>query len=395
MVSDDQILAAHHALAARDGIYCEPASAASVAGLLAATESGRVDSGPDDRLHPHRARAQGHPVGSAGRRRSDDHRADRAGSGHGPRAVTATAAAVSVPATSANLGSGFDSLGLALELRDHVEGAFVSGKDVRVEVEGEGVGAVPTDAGNLVARVVRTGLATFDPSGELAGRGLALRCINAVPHSRGLGSSAAAIVGGLALAAQLAGVVGPDGVSAEQLVALATRLEGHPDNAAAAVLGGATIAWTHESALGPVGQAVRIDVDPRIRPVVAIPVSQASTAGARGALPSVVPHADAAFNVARAALLSHALSHDPSLLLEATDDRLHQRQRRSVYPESLELVGSLRKRGIAAAISGAGPTVIVLGSDDAGEIARNIGDLAGPSWRVLALRVAGDGVRAA
>ncbi len=161
--------------------------------------------------------------------------------------MTATAAAVSVPATSANLGSGFDSLGLALELRDHVEGAFVSGKDVRVEVEGEGVGAVPTDAGNLVARVVRTGLATFDPSGELAGRGLALRCINAVPHSRGLGSSAAAIVGGLALAAQLAGVVGPDGVSAEQLVALATRLEGHPDNAAAAVLGGATIAWTHES----------------------------------------------------------------------------------------------------------------------------------------------------
>ena len=252
---------------------------------------------------------------------------------------------------------------------------------------------MPTDAGNLVARVVRTGLATFDPSGELAGRGLALRCINAVPHSRGLGSSAAAIVGGLALAAQLAGVVGPDGVSAEQLVALATRLEGHPDNAAAAVLGGATIAWTHESALGPVGQAVRIDVDPRIRPVVAIPVSQASTAGARGALPSAVPHADAAFNVARAALLSHALSHDPSLLLEATDDRLHQRQRRSVYPESLELVGSLRKRGIAAAISGAGPTVIVLGSDDAGEIARNIGDLAGPSWRVLALRVAGDGVR--
>ena len=97
----------------------------------------------------------------------------------------------------------------------------------------------------------------------------------------------------------------------------------------------------------------------------------------------------------RAALLSHALSHDPSLLLEATDDRLHQRQRHSVYPESLGLVGSLRKRGIAAAISGAGPTVIVLGSDDAGEIARNIGDLAGPSWRVLALRVAGDGVRAA
>ena len=307
--------------------------------------------------------------------------------------MIAPSAAVSVPATSANLGPGFDSLGLALELRDQIEGRFIAGADVFVEVEGEGIGAVASDGSNLVARVVRTGLATFDPSGELAARGLALRCVNAVPHSRGLGSSAAAIVGGLALAAQLAGVVGPDGVTAEQLVALATRLEGHPDNAAAAVLGGATVAWTHESALGPVGQAVRIDVDARVRPVVAIPVSQASTAGARGALPATVPHADASFNVARAALLTYALSHDPSLLLEATDDRLHQQQRHSVYPESLDLVGALRQRGFAAAISGAGPTVVVLGVDDAGEIARGIGDLAGPSWRVLALRIASEGVR--
>lgn len=307
--------------------------------------------------------------------------------------MTAPAAAVSVPATSANLGPGFDSLGLALELRDLIEGRFVAGSDVRVEVEGEGIGTVASDDSNLVARIVRTGLATFDPSGELAARGLELRCVNAVPHSRGLGSSAAAIVGGLALAAQLAGVAGPEGVSAQQLVALATRLEGHPDNAAAAVLGGATIAWTHESPLGPVGQAVRIDVDPRVRPVVAIPVAQASTVGARGALPSSVSHADASFNVARAALLTHALSHDPSLLLEATDDRLHQRQRHDVYPESLELVGALRQRGLAAAISGAGPTVLVLGADDAGEIARAIGDLAGPTWRVLALRVASEGVR--
>jgi homoserine kinase len=309
--------------------------------------------------------------------------------------VTGPAAAVSVPATSANLGPGFDSLGLALELRDVIEGRFVDGSEVTVEVEGEGVGAVPTDATNLVARIVRTGLATFDPSGELGARGLALRCVNTVPHSRGLGSSAAAIVGGLALAAQLAGATGPDGVSSDQLVALASRLEGHPDNAAAAVLGGATIAWTHSSPLGPVGQAVRIEVSPRVRPVIAVPVVQASTAGARVALPSSVPHADASFNVARAALLTHALTQDPTLLLEATDDRLHQQQRRSVYPASLDLVEALRRRGFAAAISGAGPTVVVLGIDDAGEIARAMVDLAGPTWRVLAPRIAGHGAMGA
>lgn len=300
--------------------------------------------------------------------------------------------AVEVPATSANLGPGFDSLGLALSLVDRIEARFTEGADVVVEVTGEGAGRVPADAANLVARIVRTGLATFDESGELARRGLALRCRNAVPHSRGMGSSAAAIVGGLAVSAHLAGVA--DDISPAELLALATRLEGHPDNVGPAVLGGATIAWMQSGELGPVGRAVRIDVDPSIVPVLVIPTMQASTSRARGVLPGEVPHADACFNVARSALLVHALSADPRLLLEATDDRLHQQQRRAVYPASLELVGALRERGIPAAISGAGPSVIAFAVGDGEALAERITALVGPGAGVRALRVCAEGVHA-
>jgi homoserine kinase len=300
--------------------------------------------------------------------------------------------AVEVPATSANLGPGFDSLGLALSLVDRVEVAFTDGEDVTVEVVGEGAGRVPVDASNLVAHIVRTGLATFDESGALARRGLALRCTNAVPHGRGLGSSASAIVGGLAAAAHLAGVAGE--VSPSELVALATRIEGHPDNVAPAVLGGATIAWLQDGELGPVGRAARLDVDPAVAPVLVVPTLQASTSKARGVLPAEVAHADACFNVARAALLVHALSSDPSMLLEATDDRLHQRQRRAVYPASLDLVSALRERGIPAAISGAGPSVIAFAVGDGPALAEQISSLVGPGAGVRALAVSPSGVSA-
>jgi homoserine kinase len=298
---------------------------------------------------------------------------------------------VEVPATSANLGPGFDSLGLALSLVDRVSARFTDDGRVRVSVTGEGAGAVPGDETNLVARVVRTGLATFDESGELARRGLELRCANAIPHSRGLGSSAAAIVAGLTVAAQLAGV--SESISAAEMVALATRLEGHPDNVAPGVLGGATIAWMQHGELGEVGRATRIVVDPRIVPVLAIPTQEASTRRARGALPPAVPHADAVFNVARAALLVHALGSDPELLLEATDDRLHQQHRRAVYPTSLGLVRALRERGIPAAISGAGPSVIAFAVGDAAGIAAVIAGLAGAEYRVEVLAVPESGVR--
>ena len=298
---------------------------------------------------------------------------------------------VTVPATSANLGPGFDSLGLALSLLDRIRARFRPDGEVRVVVSGEGAGRVPTDASNLVAHVIRTGLATFDETGELAGRGLEIRCVNAVPHSRGLGSSAAAIVGGLAVAAHLSGVA--DDLSAAELVALATRLEGHPDNVAPAVLGGATVAWLQDGEIGLVGRAARIDVHPSVVPILVIPTLQASTSQARGVLPDQVSHADACFNVARSALLVHALSTDPSLLLEATDDRLHQQQRRAVYPASLELVGGLRERGIAAAISGAGPSVIALAVGDPVRVVDRIQALVGPGAGVRALEVATSGVR--
>lgn len=271
---------------------------------------------------------------------------------------------VQVAATSANLGPGFDSLGLALGLWDVIEARFVEGSDVRVEVHGEGADRVATDLDNLVAHVLRTGLATFDPTGRLATRGLLVRCRNAIPHSRGLGSSAAAIIGGLTAAARLAGVA--QEVTAAQLIALGTRLEGHPDNVAAGVLGGATIAWMEPGELGPVGRATRFQVHPDVAPVVIVPAERASTASARAALPSMVAHADAAFTAGRCALLVHAMSAEPKLLLAATDDRLHQQQRRSVYPASMELVDRLRARGVAAAISGAGPTVIAFAIDGDG-----------------------------
>ncbi len=299
---------------------------------------------------------------------------------------------VEVPATSANLGPGFDCLGLALDLCDRIEARFTDGTGITVEVVGEGAGRVPTDGSNLVARIVRTGLATFDETGELAARGLALRCTNAVPQSRGMGSSAAAIVGGLAVAMHLAGVAGS--VSDPELIALATHLEGHPDNVAPGVLGGATIAWMQVGEVGPVGRATRFAVHPGIAPVLVVPASEASTAKARGALPSTVLHADAAFNAARSALLVHALSSDPALLLEATDDRLHQRQRRSVYPMSMALVEQLRSSRIPAAISGAGPAVIAFAIDgDGPRLAARIAHLTGDSARVLSLPVAQHGVR--
>ncbi len=305
----------------------------------------------------------------------------------------ASAVAIEVPATSANLGPGFDCLGLALGLIDRIEARFVVGSAVTVEVVGEGAGRVPTDDTNLVARIVRTGLAAFDESGELAARGLSLRCVNAVPQSRGLGSSAAAIVGGLAVAAHLSGVA--DSVSDAEMIALATRLEGHPDNVAPGVLGGATIAWMQSSELGPVGRATRFAVHPGIAPVLVIPASEASTAKARGALPASVPHADAAYNVGRSALLVHALSTDPGLLLEATEDRLHQQQRRSVYPTSMGLVEQLRSLRIPAAVSGAGPAVIAFATDgDGSGLAARIRGVVGESARVLPLPVSDRGVRA-
>ncbi|WP_112139440.1 homoserine kinase [Glycomyces dulcitolivorans] len=275
---------------------------------------------------------------------------------YGSAGVAATSgprATVRVPATSANLGPGFDSLGLALDLCDEVTAEATSGTAITVEVDGEGAGTVPGDERHLVAASM---LRTFKHL-DLAAPGLKLKCRNRIPHARGLGSSSAAIVAGIMLADALAGA----GMTRGQKLALAGEIEGHPDNVAPCLLGGFTIAYSTEDG----AKAVALDPSPRIHPWVYIPQTKGLTSVARAALPDKVAYADAVFNLSRAALLVAAVSRQPSRLFEATDDRLHQRFRAAGMPESTRLLNQLRTAGIAAAISGAGPTVLALAVDGA------------------------------
>ncbi|GAA2507868.1 homoserine kinase [Winogradskya humida] len=256
--------------------------------------------------------------------------------------------AVRTPATSANLGPGFDTLGLALTLYDDLS-ARVTGDRFTVAISGEGATELPTDETHLVVKAM---LATFD---ELGGRpaGVAVECVNRIPQARGLGSSSAAIVGGVQLARGLAEAK----ISDEDALRIAARLEGHPDNVAPCLLGGFTIAWTEPDG----ARAVRLATAEGVRPTIFVPQERGLTATARAALPISVPHADAAFNTGRAALLVHALQHDPELLFTATEDRLHQGYRAEAMPGTSSLVASLRSVGVPAVVSGAGPTVLALG----------------------------------
>ncbi|MBO0892365.1 MAG: homoserine kinase [Acidothermales bacterium] len=282
---------------------------------------------------------------------------------------------VRVPATSANLGPGFDAAGLALARYDEVE-AEVTGAGLVVEVDGEGAGDVPRDDGHLVVRALHAAL------GELGERppGLALRCVNTIPHGRGLGSSAAAIVAGVVLGRALAGVADPAGAGA---LPLAARLEGHPDNVAACLLGGFTLSF---AAGGSVG-AVRLVPAEGLAALAVVPPHRVSTHEARRLLPDTVPHADAAANAARAALLAPAVTGRPDLLLAATEDRLHQDYRRPAMPETSALVERLRAAGHPAAVSGAGPAVLVLGT--AGELRAAAATAVGmfPAWQALQLSI--------
>lgn len=275
-----------------------------------------------------------------------------------------------VPASSANLGPGFDSLGLALGLYDEVE-ACVAGDGVAVEVTGEGAAGVPRDERHLVARAARRAFEAFGA----APPGLLLRCRNAIPHARGLGSSAAAAVAGAVAAAVLAG---RDPVAERAVLLQVTgSMEGHADNAAASLLGGFVVAWS-ETASGepleplPAGtseparfHAVGLDAHPGIVPVALVAGVESSTAHTRALLPERVPLADAAFTGSRTALAVLAFTRTPELLLAATEDRLHQGYRRPAYPRSAALVDGLRAAGVPAVVSGAGPTVLALTGDGA------------------------------
>ncbi|AKC38325.1 homoserine kinase [Mycolicibacterium phlei] len=271
---------------------------------------------------------------------------------------------VVVPASSANLGPGFDSLGIALSLYDEIE-VSTTESGLKVAVEGQGAGEVPLDGSHLVVRAIERGLA----AGGTAAAGLIVQCRNKIPHSRGLGSSAAAAVAGLAVANGLLAKAGRPLLSDEVLVQLASEFEGHPDNAAASVLGGAVVSWSETAGAAPVYAATRLDVHPDIRIVAAIPEEQSSTAHTRVLLPESVTHVDARFNISRAALLTVALTVRPDLLMTATEDRLHQPQRASAMPASAEVLGYLRSQGVAAVLSGAGPAVLALTTGDIPDVA--------------------------
>lgn len=289
---------------------------------------------------------------------------------------------VEVPATSANLGPGFDSLGLALELRDALE-AEVLEHGLVVEVTGAGADSVPRDETHLVVRSMR---AAFAALGQQPA-GLRLSCTNVIPHARGLGSSSAAIVGGLALGRALVSD-GAERLDDDALFRLAADLEGHPDNVAPAAYGGFTISGREADAW----YAVNAPVAPGIVAVVFVPTEPVSTEVARGLLPATVPHADAAANAGRTALLVAALSGAPEHLLAGTRDYLHQGYRRAAMPASLDLVESLRADGLAAVISGAGPTVLVLA--DSGAVAtEDLSARCPAGWEQHTLLVATEGVR--
>jgi homoserine kinase len=261
---------------------------------------------------------------------------------------------VRVPASSANLGPGFDSLGLALSLHDEVDVA-VAADGVTVDVDGAGAGRVPRDERHLVVRAMRRAFDVF--GSDAAPPGLHLRCRNAIPHARGLGSSAAAAVAGAAAAAVLAGR--DLELEHDALLQVTAGMEGHADNAAASLLGGFVVAWNTEGRF----DAVRVDAHAGIAPVALVPEVESSTATTRGLLPDRIPLADAAFTGSRTALAVLAFTQRPDLLFPATADRLHQEYRRPAYPESAALVDALRSAGVPAVISGAGPTVLALTAD--------------------------------
>jgi homoserine kinase len=299
------------------------------------------------------------------------------------------------PATSANLGPGFDAFGLALELRDEVTVELADG-GLELEISGEGAESLPVDENHLIVRSLR---AAFGRLG-VQPPGLRVRCVNRIPHGRGLGSSSAAICAGI-MAARALVVDGELVLDAYGALDLANELEGHPDNVAPCLVGGFTTAW-----LAPDGvDVLRTDPAEGVSAVLFVPSQPLSTHVARGLLPKDVPHADAAFNAGRSGLLALALTAPDlrperrrELLFAGTEDRLHQGYRAEAMQSTAELIARLRADGHPAVVSGAGPSVLAFGvagapSLRAAEYARG-GDprVGGPIWGAAELPVAAVGV---
>ncbi|HEY3607270.1 MAG TPA: homoserine kinase [Pseudonocardiaceae bacterium] len=288
-----------------------------------------------------------------------------------------TGVRVRVPASTANLGSGFDALGMALGLYDTVE-VRLADRGLTVTATGHGADTVPTDDTHLVVCALRaaTERLDFHPTG------LSLSCDNAVPHARGLGSSAAAIVAGVAAGFALAGHSPRNGLALQ----VAAELEGHADNAAASLYGGLVIAWRD----GDDYHAVRLEPHPDLRPVLLVPAEESATKTTRGLLPDKVPHVDAAFAAGRSALAVHALTREPALLLAATADRLHQHYREPAWPATFRLVDTLRAAGVAATVSGAGPTVLAFPTN--GRLPDHLDPVSMSGFSVLPLAIDRTGV---
>ena len=285
---------------------------------------------------------------------------------------------VRVPATSANLGPGFDVLGLALGLYNDI--AFEEADGVVVAIEGEGAGRLATGAENVVARAARM---AYEAAGRRF-RGAAIRCVNRIPPARGLGSSAAAWVGGLV--AGNAALGSP--LDRDAVLALACRAEGHPDNVAAALLGGLTISCAADERV----TAVSLAVPPDVTWVVLVPETESSTREARAVLPSTVSRADAVFNLQRLALLlASVTSGRVDLLRFAMEDKLHQPQRRALFPW-MDAVrrAALEAGALGCVLSGAGPSLLAAvhgpGDATARVMERALGD-AGVAGRAMALPV--------
>lgn len=338
---------------------------------------------------------------------------------------TSSRVRVSVPATSANLGPGFDSMGLALEVRDEITVEAVASSEVSISIYGEGEGTLPRDERHLIVRALRQ---TQEILG-LPQTGLHMEAHNRVPQSRGMGSSASAIVAGVSAAVAFSGRTD---LGKDFIFNVAAQMEGHPDNVAPAVYGGLTVSWNFEAATDiPLsvldaqsgGAAASIStvrreypevingfsdgfhtvtypVDGAIHVYMFIPEAKLSTKTARTVLPAKVSYEDAVRNIARAAVLPSALGSAPSpetnaILLSATEDRLHQDYRKDLMPDSWQLMTHLRSRGYAAVISGAGPCVLVFHSSAADDQIREVTQqewISTGRWKMLPVKIDSRGV---
>ncbi|RYM92986.1 homoserine kinase [Bifidobacterium animalis] len=316
---------------------------------------------------------------------------------------------VRVPATSANLGSGFDTVGLALDYHDELE--FTLSSDplnmaAQILITGEGENTLPRDESHLVVSTFRRACSRFG----LSKCGFIMEAHNNIPQARGMGSSAEAIVAGISAAYAFS----HEGELDRDLIfQYAADLEGHPDNVAPAVYGGMTVSWTEDGQSEIVqGEVVNTGfrsvnylVDAGVRASIFVPDYELSTAQARAALLNTVPFADAVFNMSRMGLLIGAMNpsalageQDPNeLLFTATQDKLHQSYRAPLMKPSAELIDLLREHGYAAAVSGAGPCVCVLHNGDVSDELNQIAaaQLASGHWRVLHLNVDTQGVQVA